>query len=51
MEIENGLIKREIQKIILLLNSLIEKISGINSNNTKSKIGDINEVLKNKFDL
>ncbi|WP_339895167.1 hypothetical protein [uncultured Algibacter sp.] len=51
MEVEKDLIKREIQKLNLLLNSLIDKISGINSNNAKSGIGEINKDLKNKFDL
>jgi hypothetical protein len=51
MEVEKDFIKREIQKLLLLLNSLIGKISGINSNNAGSEIGDINEALKNEFDL
>ncbi|MGJ8745094.1 hypothetical protein [Polaribacter sp.] len=51
MEVEKDFIKREIQKLILLLNSLIEKISGINSNNAKSEIGEINEALKSEFDF
>ena len=51
MEVEKDFIKREIQKLLLLLNSLIGKISGINSNNAESEIGDINEALKNEFDL
>ena len=51
MEIEKDFIKREIKKLILLLNSLIGKISGINSNNAGSEIGNINEALKNEFDL
>jgi hypothetical protein len=51
MEVEKDFIKREIQKLLLLLNSLIGKISGINLNNAESEIGDINEALKNEFDL
>jgi hypothetical protein len=51
MEVEKDLIKREIQKLVLLLNSLIGKISGINSNNVGSEIENINEALKNEFDL
>ena len=33
------------------MNSLIGKISGINSNNAGSEIGKINEALKSEFDL
>ena len=51
MDIEKDFIKREIQKLNLLLISLIEKISGINSSNANSGIGEINEVLENQFDL
>ncbi|TNJ40919.1 hypothetical protein KFZ70_00560 [Tamlana fucoidanivorans] len=51
MEVEKDLIKREIQKLTLLLNSLIEKISGLNSNSSKSGIEEVNETLKSQFDL
>ena len=51
MEIENDFIKREIQRLNLLLTSLIEKISGINLNSAKSGIEETNEALKSEFDL
>ena len=51
MEVEKDFIKREIQRLTLLLKSLIEKVSGLNSNSGKSGIEDINEALKSEFDL
>ncbi|WP_271393521.1 hypothetical protein [Aequorivita sinensis] len=51
MDIEKDYLKREIQKLNLVLVSLIDKISGINSNNTNNEISSINEVLENEFDL
>ncbi|MCG2431756.1 hypothetical protein [Aequorivita xiaoshiensis] len=51
MEIEKDYIKREIQKLNLILVSLIDKISGINSSNANNEISSINEVLEKEFDL
>ena len=51
MEVEKDLIKREIQKITLLLNSLIEKVIGLNTKNANSGIEKVNETLKTHFDL
>ncbi|WP_313114541.1 hypothetical protein [Aequorivita sediminis] len=51
MDIERDYIKREIQKLNLVLVSLIEKISGINSSNINNEINSINEVLESEFDL
>jgi hypothetical protein len=51
MEVEKDLILREIQKLTLILTSLINKIGGLNSNNAKSGIEETNEVLKSEFDL
>ncbi|MFI1770147.1 hypothetical protein [Thalassobellus citreus] len=51
MEVEKDLIKREIQKLTLTINSLIEKICGLNSNNSKSGIKKISEALKSELDL
>ena len=42
MEVETDFIKREIQKLLLLLNSLIGKISWINSTNAGIEIGNMN---------
>ncbi len=51
MKIEKDFIKREIQKLTLLLISLIEKINSLNSSNASSGIEEINEALKSEFDL
>jgi hypothetical protein len=51
MEVEKDFIKREIQRLTLLLGVLIEKISGLSSNNVKSGIDEINKALKTEFDL
>ena len=51
MKVEKDFIKREIQKLTLLLSTLIEKISGLNSNNAESGIKEINEALQSEFDL
>jgi hypothetical protein len=51
MEVEKDFIKREIQRLTLLLSALIEKISGLSSKNTKSGIEEVNKALKNEFDL
>ena len=51
MKVEKDLILREIQKLTLILTSLINKIGGLNSNNAKSGIKETNEVLKSEFDL
>lgn len=51
METEKDLIKREIQKLTLVLNRLIEKISEMNSVNAKSSISEVNEILQTAFDL
>lgn len=51
MKVEKDFIEREIQKLNLLLTTLIEKISGLNSNNAKSGIAEVNETLKSEFDL
>ena len=51
LKVEKDFIKREIQKLNLLLTTLIEKISGLNSNNAKSGLEEVNEALKSEFDL
>lgn len=51
MEVEKDFIKREIERIALLFNLLIQKISGLSSNNVKSGIEETNEALKGEFDL
>lgn len=51
MGIEKDFLKRETEKLSLLLSSLIEKISGLNSNNAKNNIEKVNEALINEFDL
>lgn len=51
MGIEKDFIQREIQKLVLLLNDLIIKASGLNANNIKNDILVINEALENEFDL
>lgn len=42
MEIEKDLIKREIEKLILLLNSLIDKVGGLN---LKNGIEEVNKIF------
>ncbi|GAA4289992.1 hypothetical protein [Aestuariibaculum suncheonense] len=51
MAVEKDFIKREVEKLILLLTSLIEKVSGINSSNAQRGIEEVNQVLKIQFDL
>ena len=51
MEVEKDFIKREINKLNLLLASLIEKISGLNSNNAVIGIEETDKALKSEFDL
>ncbi len=51
MEIEKDFLKREIQRLTLLITSLIEKISGLNANTAQSGIEQINETLISEFDL
>ena len=51
MEVEKDFIKREIQKLLLLLIHLIGRTGKINSNNVRNEIENINEALKNAFDL
>ncbi|MDO6758721.1 hypothetical protein Q4566_00795 [Tamlana sp. 2_MG-2023] len=51
MAIEKDLIKREIQKLNLLLTGLIEKIGGRNPDDYKSRIEELNAVLNNEFNM
>lgn len=51
MKVEKDFIKREIEKISLMLTILIEKVSGLNSSNAKSGIEEVNEFLKSEFDF
>ncbi|MBD0831997.1 hypothetical protein [Aestuariibaculum sediminum] len=51
MGIENDLIKREINRLTLLLSRLIEKTIGLNSNNASEELDKIDKTLKDEFDL
>ncbi|OBQ54943.1 hypothetical protein JJL45_03380 [Tamlana sp. s12] len=51
MEVEKDLIKREIQRLTLMLSGLVEKISGLNPNSAKGDIDEVNNALKSQFDL
>ncbi len=51
MQVEKDLIKREIQKLNLLLTNLIKKISRLNLNNAESGIKEISKTLKSELDL
>ena len=51
MKVEKDFIKREIERVALLFSILIEKINGLNSNNVKSGIEEVNKALKSEFDL
>ncbi|WP_067146670.1 hypothetical protein [Pseudotamlana agarivorans] len=51
MEVEKDLIKREIQRLTLMLSGLVEKISGLNPNSAKGGIDEVNNALKTQFDL
>ncbi|AUS05226.1 hypothetical protein [Pseudotamlana carrageenivorans] len=51
MEVEKDLIKREIQRLTLMLSGLVEKISGLNPNSAKGGIDEVNNALKSQFDL
>jgi len=51
MEIERDFIKREIQKINLILIGLLAKVTGANANHSNIGIDDLNETFKEMFDL
>ena len=51
MKVENDYIKKEIEKINLLLTSLIEKISGIKFSHEQNYIKEIDKNLNNIFDF
>lgn len=51
MEIERDFIKREVQKISMLLTALLEKVYGSNANHLNITIDDLNETFIEMFDL
>lgn len=51
MAVERDFIKREIEKLVLVLTSLIDKMSRLKSGNTQNSIEEVNQTLKSAFDL
>lgn len=51
MAVERDFIKREIEKLVLVLTSLIDKMSGLKSGNTQNSMEEVNQTLKSAFDL
>lgn len=51
MAVERDFIKREIEKLVLVLTSLIDKMSRLKSGNTQNSMEEVNQTLKSAFDL
>lgn len=51
MPVERDFIKREIEKLVLVLTSLIDKMSRLKSGNTQNSMEEVNQTLKSAFDL
>jgi len=51
MAVERYFIKREIEKLVLVLTSLIDKMSRLKSGNTQNSMEEVNQTLKSAFDV